>query len=102
MTLPPIIKTLQVPLAPDRAFDLFTLRMGESWPLATHAVSAEVCKAPATGVEVPQEVGGIVLKTLADGNTASPGEPHDLPARTMLCHDLASRHRSGTGHAGHR
>jgi uncharacterized protein YndB with AHSA1/START domain len=69
MTLPPIIKTLQVPLPPDRAFDLFTRRMGEWWPLATHAVSAEVCKAPAAGVMVPQEVGGVVLETLADGKT---------------------------------
>jgi uncharacterized protein YndB with AHSA1/START domain len=70
MTLPPIVKTLQVPLPPDRAFDLFTRRMGEWWPLATHAVSAEVCKAPATGVTVPQEVGGIVLETMADGTTS--------------------------------
>jgi Activator of Hsp90 ATPase homolog 1-like protein len=73
MTLPPIIKTVTVPLAPDRAFDLFTRRMGEWWPLATHAVSSALCKAPARGVVVPPHVGGIVQETLADGSLAAWG-----------------------------
>ena len=36
----PIQMSLLVPLSPQRAFDLFTSRIGEWWPLATHSVVA--------------------------------------------------------------
>lgn len=65
-----LIKTLVVPIPPDRAFDLFTRRMGEWWPLHSHAVSAHVCKAPARAVLVPETPGEAVMETMADGTTA--------------------------------
>lgn len=65
-----LIKTLVVPIPPDRAFDLFTRRMGEWWPLHSHAVSAHVCKAPARAVLVPETLGEMVMETMADGTTA--------------------------------
>jgi uncharacterized protein YndB with AHSA1/START domain len=70
MTLSPLIKSILVPLAPGPAFDLFTRRMAEWWPLGTHAVSANTLKAPASGVTVPPLVGGVVMETQADGTTA--------------------------------
>jgi uncharacterized protein YndB with AHSA1/START domain len=70
MTLSPLIKSVLVPLAPGPAFDLFTRRMAEWWPLGTHSVSANALKARAAGVIVPPEVGAMVLETLADGTTA--------------------------------
>lgn len=66
----PLIKTLTVPISPDRAFDLFTRRMAEWWPLHSHAISAAACKAPARSVHVPDRVGDEVIETLADGSTA--------------------------------
>ena len=36
----PIIKTAQVPMTPDRAFDLFTAKIASWWPVQTHSVSA--------------------------------------------------------------
>jgi uncharacterized protein YndB with AHSA1/START domain len=70
MTLMPLVKTVTVPLAPNAAFDLFTHRMAEWWPLGTHAVSPFALKAAASGVLVPPRVGGVVLETMADGTTA--------------------------------
>lgn len=70
---PPLIKTLTVPIPPDRAFDLFTRRMAEWWPLHSHAVSSFACRAPARGVVVPQTLGEMVIETLADGTTAAWG-----------------------------
>jgi uncharacterized protein YndB with AHSA1/START domain len=36
--LPPIHREVLVDLDPDRAFELFTTRIGDWWPLATHSV----------------------------------------------------------------
>jgi uncharacterized protein YndB with AHSA1/START domain len=36
--LPPIRREVRVDLDPDRAFELFTARIGDWWPLATHSV----------------------------------------------------------------
>ncbi|MFN8075432.1 MAG: SRPBCC family protein [Kineosporiaceae bacterium] len=37
-TIPPVLQSVVVPLAPEQAFDLFTARFGTWWP-ASHSVS---------------------------------------------------------------
>jgi uncharacterized protein YndB with AHSA1/START domain len=38
MSLPPIRRQVVVPAAPDRAFDVFTQRIGSWWPVDRHSV----------------------------------------------------------------
>lgn len=64
--LGPLVKTANVGLAPAEAFDLFTSRMGEWWPLTTHSVGLE----RATDVVVEPGVGGRIIETIADGSTS--------------------------------
>ncbi len=59
-------KCVTVPAAPDRAFELFTARFGDWWPLATHSVGAD----RAAGVSFGAGVGGTIVETLADGTTS--------------------------------
>lgn len=75
-----IVKTVRVPLAPDRAFELFTARMVEWWPLATHSAGGP----DAVSVAIDDHVGGLVVETLRDGSTSVWGTvtrwapPHEL------------------------
>ncbi|HEU4521512.1 MAG TPA: SRPBCC family protein [Thermoanaerobaculia bacterium] len=39
-TLPPILMSVLVPLSPAGAFELFTARIGEWWPLATISIAS--------------------------------------------------------------
>lgn len=59
----PIRKVVTVPVSPPRAFELFTARIGEWWPLATHSVG----QGQATGVVFGAAVGGQIVESLADG-----------------------------------
>jgi uncharacterized protein YndB with AHSA1/START domain len=59
-------KSVIVPASPDRAFELFTARFGDWWPLATHSVGTD----KAAGVSFGAQVGAIILETLADGTTS--------------------------------
>lgn len=64
-------KSVTVPLPPDRAFDLFTARMAEWWPLETHSVSGNSdALDPAITVTFGTEPGGRIVETLADGTAA--------------------------------
>jgi hypothetical protein len=65
-TFEPLRKSVTVPVAPQRAFELFTAHVHEWWPLATHSVGAE----EAAGVVFGEGVGGIIVETLADGTTS--------------------------------
>jgi len=75
-----IVKTVHVPLAPDQAFELFTARMREWWPLATHSSGGP----DAVSVAVDGHVGGLIVETLRDGSTCIWGTvtrwvpPHEL------------------------
>ncbi|MGR3433378.1 MAG: ArsR/SmtB family transcription factor [Shimia sp.] len=69
MTTDPIVKTLDVDLPPDAAFDLFATRMGEWWPTDTHSLSAEDGARP-HAVEVEPREGGRILDTTHDGRIA--------------------------------
>ena len=62
----PVRKSVTVPTAPQRAFELFTAHMHEWWPLVTHSVGA----ADAVSVTFGEGVGAVILETLADGTTS--------------------------------
>ena len=61
--LPPVRKELVVRCRPELAFDVFTARMSEWWPLATHSVGAD----EATSVTVEPREGGRLFETCTDG-----------------------------------
>jgi uncharacterized protein YndB with AHSA1/START domain len=62
----PVRKTVTVPAAPRRAFELFTAHIHEWWPLQTHSVGED----QAVGVAFGAGVGGEIVETLADGTTS--------------------------------
>lgn len=62
----PVRKTVTVPVPPQRAFELFTARFGEWWPLATHSVGEDQAK----GVVFGEGIGGRIVESLADGTTS--------------------------------
>lgn len=62
-------KSVIVPAPPDHAFEVFTARFGDWWPLATHSVGAD----EAASVTFGTGIGGIILETLADGTTTAWG-----------------------------
>lgn len=68
-----IVKTLQVPCAPERAFDIFVNRIASWWPLDGHAASAAAGKA-ALAVTIEPHVGGAVFETMHDGSRTDWGE----------------------------
>lgn len=64
----PIKKTLNVPLRPDEAFDLFTDRLADWWPTDSHSLSAGDGDLP-QDVRVDRHEGGYITETKADGET---------------------------------
>lgn len=83
-TIPPLHKTCTVPLPPERAFDLFTARMAEWWPVATHSISADVTAVRTLRFE--GRVGGRVIEVTADGREYSWADvlAWNPPARFVL------------------
>jgi DNA-binding transcriptional ArsR family regulator len=67
--IPPVQKTCTVPLPPDSAFDLFTARMGEWWPVETHSISADT--AAVRDLRFEGRVGGRVIEVTAHGREHS-------------------------------
>lgn len=59
----PVRKRRDVPLVPERAFELFTERMSTWWPLVTHSIAEH----DATGIRFEGRVGGRVVELAADG-----------------------------------
>ena len=59
----PVVKSRVVPIEADRAFDLFTGRAGEWWPLTTHSIAG----ADAVGIRFETGVGGVVVELTAGG-----------------------------------
>jgi uncharacterized protein YndB with AHSA1/START domain len=85
----PILLTAQVPLDPERAFDLFTGAMGTWWPL--DAYSRAVNELTGTGVtarslEFQARLGGEILEHLSDGRVLAWGEvvEWDRPRRVAM------------------
>lgn len=66
--IPPVKKSIHVPLSPDRAFDLFTARIADWWPIETHSVSGNSDDlAPAKALRFETGTAGRIVETLADG-----------------------------------
>jgi uncharacterized protein YndB with AHSA1/START domain len=65
-SIEPVRKSVTVPAAPQRAFELFTAHIQEWWPLATHSVGLE----QAVGVDFGAGVDAEIVETLADGTTS--------------------------------
>jgi uncharacterized protein YndB with AHSA1/START domain len=61
--LPPLTFEIRVPLAPERAFHLFTAQIETWWPLATHSVCASRVKT----TRIEPRVGGGCVETWDDG-----------------------------------
>jgi uncharacterized protein YndB with AHSA1/START domain len=61
----PLVKSVTVRVAVDRAFELFTTRMTDWWPLATHSVGADA----AVAVRIEGHPGGEIVETISDGRT---------------------------------
>jgi uncharacterized protein YndB with AHSA1/START domain len=66
ISIEPILKSVTVPAAPERAFELFTAHIGDWWPLGTHSVGIE----QAAGVVFGEGRGGQITETLSDGTTS--------------------------------
>lgn len=65
-TLAPIERDLVVHCPVERAFDVFTRRIGEWWPLHTHSIAAETRRTAVT-VTLEGAVGGRLFETQDDG-----------------------------------
>lgn len=59
----PVIRTIEVGISPERAFELFTERIGEWWPLQTHGIFGEDAK----DVVCEGHVGGRVYEVSKHG-----------------------------------
>ena len=66
MTTDAIRETVRVGLAPEQAFDLFTRRIGEWWPVASHSVSAGQGE-PSKSLTLEPALGGALTETGHDG-----------------------------------
>lgn len=71
--LDPIIKTVTLPTTPTRAFELFTQRMADWWPLATHSVLSALGDTP-VGVQFEPFEGGRLFESNEAGETADWGK----------------------------
>jgi DNA-binding transcriptional ArsR family regulator len=78
----PVIKTIVVPLPPDRAFDLFFEKLASWWPLTTHSVF----ETAAADVTVEPREGGHIVEQAADGRRSEWGQftIWDRPRRAVF------------------
>lgn len=61
--LAPLVKVITVPGEPGIVFELFTSRMGEWWPLATHSTGGDAV----VDARVDPEIGGRIYEVTRDG-----------------------------------
>ena len=65
-SLSPVVKRLTLPCNTERAFELFTDRIADWWPLPTHSVGGD----QAVSVRIEGRVGGELVETIDDGRTS--------------------------------
>jgi uncharacterized protein YndB with AHSA1/START domain len=84
VTTDPIRKQLQVRIAPERAFRLFTAEMGSWWPLDTHSRADD--DQTTKDVVFEEETGGRIYEIMTDGTEASWGRvtTWDPPSRVVF------------------
>lgn len=77
-----IEKTMQVPLQPQHAFELFTERMTTWWPLASHSLS----QSTEAKLSFPKAKGEQIVETAPDGTKHIWGElqESDPPHRLLF------------------
>jgi len=77
-----VVKVRTVAIPVERAFELFTRRMGEWWPLATHSIAGT----DVTALRFEERVGGRVTEVAKDGSVTSWAEvlAWNPPERFML------------------
>src|SRR5262245_42470555 len=81
MTIAPIVQTVRVKAAPQRAFDLFTGRMGDWWPKG-----GTLSKTPHSAIVIEPHEGGAWFERDADGNETKWGKvlAWEPPSRLLL------------------
>lgn len=65
--LAPIVKTIDVPCSPDRAFDIF-VDMKSWWPLEKRSMSLMRAGGPAQDLRVDARKDGQIIETMQDGS----------------------------------
>jgi uncharacterized protein YndB with AHSA1/START domain len=85
----PIRRSVTVRCAPDRAFEIFTERIDDWWPVETHSRAASEFDAEGVKVErieFQRRVGGQILEHLSNGSTLPWAEvvAWDPPRRFVL------------------
>lgn len=81
----PVEKTLNVPMTPEAAFDLFTQGIDRWWPKASHSTSTSDGAAPEE-VRVEPFEGGRILEKRHDGETAEWGRITIwVPGQRLTC-----------------
>jgi len=90
MTIAPIVRTVTVKIAPDRAFHLFATQMGHWWPRGRTVGSA-----PHVDIVVEPHPGGRWYERDADGQETPWGKvlAWEPPRRLLLAWQLDSRFR---------
>ena len=61
--LEPVVKTVEVGVAPDRAFQIFTERISEWWPKARHSIGEN----EVADIAVEPRIGGRIYERWHDG-----------------------------------
>jgi len=87
MTIAPIVQTVTVAVPPERAFELFTGRMGDWW-MAEHHIGEK----PFVAIDIEPRVGGRWFERDADGGECQWGKvlDWDPPRRVLLAWQLNS------------
>ncbi len=85
MTIAPINQSVTVAVPPQRAFELFTGRMGDWW-MASHHIAEK----PFVAIEIEPRAGGRWYERDADGGTCEWGKvlDWDPPHRVLLAWQL--------------
>lgn len=83
--IPPVIKTRQIPIPLDAAFQLFTKGMTTWWPLDTHSIGAGEDATPSS-VRFEGRIGGRVVEVAEDNSECAWAEviAWQPPNRVML------------------
>jgi len=63
LSIEPVVKILELDVAPQHAFEVFTKRMGAWWPVLTHSVAIDEVR----DVLVDDCVGGTIRELTRDG-----------------------------------
>lgn len=85
MTIAPIIQSVTIAVPPQRAFDLFTRRMGDWW-MASHHIAEK----PFVAIEIEPREGGRWFERDAEGGECPWGKvlAWDPPKRVLLAWQL--------------